>query len=44
MSESEYTRMQEQLERLLNDPTVPMQPALVWTLLAEIAMWPPAAE
>jgi hypothetical protein len=37
MTETEYARKLEELERLLNDPAVPMQPALVWSLLAEIA-------
>ena len=27
----------DELDRLLNDPTVPMEPAKVWSLLAEIA-------
>jgi hypothetical protein len=27
----------DELDRLLNDPDVPMQPARVWSLLAEIA-------
>ncbi len=37
MSEPEYALKREELERLLNDPTVPMEPARVWSLLAEIA-------
>ena len=37
MSEREYAIKREELERLLNDPTVPMEPARVWSLLAEIA-------
>lgn len=37
MTETEYARRLEEIERLLNDPDVPMQPALVWTLLDEIA-------
>ena len=36
MSESEYHAKVRQVERILNDPEVPMQPALVWSLLAEI--------
>lgn len=27
----------DELDRLLNDPDVPMQPARVWSLLAEIS-------
>jgi ribosomal protein L12E/L44/L45/RPP1/RPP2 len=37
MTEAEYDRKLEELDRLLNDPDVPMQPARVWTLLAEIS-------
>lgn len=37
MTETEYTSKLDELDRLLNDPDVPMQPSLVWSLLAEIA-------
>ncbi len=37
MSEREYESKCDELERLLNDPMVPMEPARVWSLLAEIA-------
>ena len=37
MTESEYARKLDELDRLLNDPDVPMEPAKVWSLLAEIA-------
>jgi hypothetical protein len=37
MTDTEYTRKLDELDRLLNDPDVPIQPARVWTLLAEIA-------
>ncbi len=37
MTEAEYTGKLAELDRLLNDPEVPMQPARVWALLAEIA-------
>ncbi len=37
MSDSEYERKLDELDRLLNDPDVPMQPDLVWSLLAEIS-------
>ena len=34
---AEYARKFDGLDRLLNDPAVPMEPAKVWSLLAEIA-------
>ena len=37
MSESEYDARVDELDRILNDPEVPMEPARVWSLLAEIA-------
>ena len=37
MKDLDYTRKLDELDRLLNDPDVPMQPARVWSLLAEIA-------
>jgi hypothetical protein len=37
MTDIEYARKLDELDRLLNDPDVPMEPAKVWTLLAEIA-------
>jgi hypothetical protein len=37
MTDDEYARKLDQLDRLLNDPDVPMEPAKVWSLLAEIA-------
>ncbi len=37
MTESEYARKLDELDRLLNDPDVPMEPGRVWSLLAEIA-------
>ena len=36
MTERDYARKLEELDRLLNDPEVPMQPDRVWSLLAEI--------
>jgi hypothetical protein len=42
MTEAEYARQLADLDRLLNDPDVPMQPARVWALLAEIAAFPQA--
>jgi len=39
MTETEYTHKLDELDRLLNDPDVPMQPSLVWSLLAEISRY-----
>ncbi|HET6306003.1 MAG TPA: peptide chain release factor 1 [Rhodopila sp.] len=45
MSTAEYRRKLDELDRLLNDPDVPMQPDRVWSLLADVAgpMQPPVA-
>ena len=37
MSDAEYTRKIDELDRLLNDPDVPMQPDRIWSLLADVA-------
>ena len=37
MTDKEYTHKLDELDRLLNDPEVPMEPALVWSLLAELS-------
>ena len=37
MMKAEYARKLHELDRLLNDPDVPMEPSRVWTLLAEIS-------
>lgn len=37
MSEAEFERRMAELDRLLNDPDVRMDPDRVWTLLAEIS-------
>jgi hypothetical protein len=37
MTEGEYASKLDELDRLLNDPDVPMEPSKVWSLLAEIA-------
>jgi hypothetical protein len=37
LADAEYARKLDELDRLLNDPAVPMEPAKVWSLLAEIA-------
>ena len=37
MTEADYTRKLDELDRLLNDPAVPMAPDRIWSLLADIA-------
>jgi hypothetical protein len=37
MTEEQYARKLDELDRLLNDPDVPMQPARIWSLLAEVS-------
>ncbi len=37
MTESDYAKILEELDHLLNDYDAPMQPDRVWTLLAEVA-------
>ncbi|HEY5301616.1 MAG TPA: peptide chain release factor 1 [Acetobacteraceae bacterium] len=37
MTETEYGRKIDELDRLLNDPDAPMEPERVWSILAEIA-------
>jgi hypothetical protein len=37
MTEIEYARKVAEIDRLLNDPDVPMQPSEVWALLDEIS-------
>jgi hypothetical protein len=37
MTELDYARKLDEVDRLLNDPDVKMEPARVWSLLAEIA-------
>lgn len=36
MTEAEYATMLEELDRQLNDPDIPMDPARVWALLADL--------
>jgi hypothetical protein len=45
MSTAEYSRKLDELDRLLNDPDVPMQPDRIWSLLADVSRpeAPPAA-
>jgi hypothetical protein len=37
MTENDYVQTLDELERLLNDPDVPMQPELIWRLVAEVS-------
>jgi hypothetical protein len=37
MSTAEYSRKLDELDRLLNDPDVPMQPDRIWSLLADLS-------
>ncbi len=37
MTDRDYQQKLEQLDRLLNDPDVTMEPNLVWSLLAEVS-------
>ena len=40
MTECEEASKLAELDRILNDPDVPMEPARVWALLAEISRQP----
>ena len=40
MTDMEYSRKLEELDQLLNDPTVPMQPDRIWSLLADVSRFP----
>lgn len=37
MTDEDYLRKLGEVDRALNDPDVPIQPALIWQLLAEIS-------
>jgi hypothetical protein len=37
MTQDEYAGKLEELDHLLNDPDVPMDPARVWSLLADLS-------
>lgn len=37
MCSAEYSSKLDELERLLNDPNVPMQPDRIWSLLADVS-------
>jgi hypothetical protein len=44
MTESDYARKLDEVDRLLNDPERRMEPDRVWSLLAEIARYQAATE
>ncbi|MGA3398491.1 MAG: peptide chain release factor 1 [Acetobacteraceae bacterium] len=37
MTQDDYARKLDELDTLLNDPDVPMDPAKVWSLLADLS-------
>jgi hypothetical protein len=37
MSNAEYRRKLDELDRLLNDPDLPMQPDRIWSLLEDVS-------
>ena len=37
MTENDYARTLDELDSLLNDPDVPMQPSLIWSLLDKVS-------
>ena len=37
MTDSEYERKQEEMDRLLNDPETPMHPERIWALAEALA-------
>ena len=37
MTDSDYQRVEEEVDRLLNDPETPMRPDRVWALLEDLA-------
>ena len=39
MTSADYVRKLDELDRLLNDPDVPIQPELIWCLLDEVMNW-----
>ena len=39
MTDRDYTSKLEELDRLLNDPDVAMEPSRVWSLLAEVSAY-----
>jgi hypothetical protein len=43
MSTAEYCKKLDELDRLLNDPDVPMEPDRIWSLLADVSQSEAAA-
>ncbi len=43
MTERDFTTKLTELDRLLNDPDVNLEPARVWSLLAEVSQFESAA-
>ena len=37
MTDTEYAYKLDEIDRLLNDPDVPMQPSRIWALLDDVA-------
>jgi len=37
MTDAEYRRKLDELDQLLNDPDVPMQPDRIWSILADVS-------
>ncbi len=37
MTDADLTRKMDEIDRLLNDPDVPMEPDRIWSMLAELA-------
>ena len=40
MTDADYSRKLDELDRLLNDPDTRLEPARVWALLAEVSRAP----
>jgi hypothetical protein len=36
MTQQDFERKLDEVDRLLNDPAVPLEPSRVWSLLAEV--------
>ena len=44
MTDAEYDREQDELDRLLNDPEIPMDPDRIWDLTDNLASAPSGRE
>lgn len=42
MTEAEYARKLDEIDRLLNDPAIQIDAAKIWSLLADVAAHAPA--